>query len=221
MLKSNQIFDDIEDFVAEEKVNDDKINKLNAKYNDSFNAKAGQSLEESLLNSSKNLSKTRKQMSDNIYTKGFIEENLNYNYKQNHKILDHTSYNPHEDLARDGEKFPFRKINEEVKKLGSTIEEFTFEEFLTKEDNVDGVNFDINANKLKLLNERSNLYTEFSDDDLDDLVDIALDPDASARDNENFEKFRTTLGLDILGDDIYPKKIEENSFIKKKGSADN
>jgi len=77
MLKSNQIFDDIEDFVAEEKVNDDKINKLNAKYNDSFNAKAGQSLEESLLNSSKNLSKTRKQMSDNIYTKGFIEENLN------------------------------------------------------------------------------------------------------------------------------------------------
>jgi len=124
-------------------------------------------------------------------------------------------------LARDGEKFPFRKINEEVKKLGSTIEEFTFEEFLTKEDNVDGVNFDINANKLKLLNERSNLYTEFSDDDLDDLVDIALDPDASARDNENFEKFRTTLGLDILGDDIYPKKIEENSFIKKKGSEDN
>jgi len=172
------------------------------------------------MKNSKNLNNERKKLSNRIYTVGFVEENLTHNLNKKFKIFNDQSYDPVNVDVKEGDLYRNRKLINDIKKLGESIEEYTYEEFQNTKNNKDiseGIDFEYNPNKKELYNNKNNLYTEFSDDDLPDVINTALDQTRKNIQHIKYLNFTKTHGITPLDDEFLEKFVEDNSFIKKNG----
>ena len=158
-------------------------------------------------------------MVDKIYTKGFVDENLNYNLNPAFSIFNDRKYDPLE-IAPDGRDMDaIRLLNKDIKNVGMSIDEYTYEEFLNSKDKVDGIDFQFKSNNKSAYIDKGNMYKEDSDDDLDDIIETAVDPEFKDKETINFQKFRNELGLDV-SEEIYEQFIADNSFVKTNEKKD-
>jgi hypothetical protein len=184
--------------------------KMKVLYNKPYSPRHGKTLENLIINESKQYNKRLTDFKKNIYTTDFIKENISHKFPISMPVFEKRTYQGVQikDSSREidykmSKKDASRELNElTLEEANNTV--YKDIEYLKADDNNNNTYYD----------EKNNLFNEFSEDDIEKLADISEDPRKKKQIEESFKQFLKSISGRNVDEIELNSELIDNSFIK-------